>query len=341
MAAWETRLAAAAMVAAAACGVPGTAQASEGGGRPSLSIPIACALGENCWTFQYFDHDPGSGVRDYACGARSYDGHTGTDFALRDAAQIEKGVRVLAAAPGTVRAVRDGMADRLFEPADRAGLKGKDCGNGVALLHGDGWETQYCHLRKGSIRVRPGQKVETGETLGTVGLSGRTQFPHVELVVRHQGEAIDPFTGPAPDTRCGADEKSLWSPGARAELGYSPVDILAVGVTGTMPSADKAKAGLLAASALPSDSPLLAAWATLVGVKEGDSLHLSLTAPDGRVLVSNEDRLRRTQIFYFSFVGDRARSPWPPGDYVARAELVRPGAGAELRRAGETVVRVR
>lgn len=341
MAAWGVRVAAAAVLAAALLGTHGGAQAADGSGGPSLSIPIACAIGDDCWAFQYFDHDPSPGARDYACGARSYDGHTGTDFALRDAAQIEKGVRVVAAAPGTVRAVRDGMADRLFEPGDSAALKGKDCGNGVAVTHGGGWETQYCHLRRGSIRVRPGQAVDAGDTLGTVGLSGRTQFPHVELVVRHEGKAIDPFTGPVPATGCGSNAKSLWNAGARAALDYSPVDILAVGVTGTRPSAEKAKAGTLAASALPAGSPLLAAWATLVGVREGDILRLSLTAPDGSVVVSKEDRLRRTQIFYFSFVGDRARSPWPPGDYVARAELVRAGAGAELRRTGETVVRVR
>ena len=332
-------LAAAAMMAAASFGASAGARAAAG--TPSLSLPIACTIGSDCWAFQYFDHDPGPGARDYACGARSYDGHTGTDFALRDTAQIEQGVRVLAAAAGTVRAVRDGMADRLYEPADRAALQGNDCGNGVAVTHGDGWETQYCHLRRGSVRVRPGQTIDAGETLGTVGLSGRTQFPHVELVVRHENQVIDPFTGTASGTECGTDAKSLWSARARAALDYSPVDILAVGVTGTMPSVEKAKAGLLAASTVSAGSPLLAAWATLVGVKEGDSLRLSLIAPDGRVVVSKEDRLSRTQIFYFSFVGDRARSAWPAGDYVARVELTRPGSGAGLRRIGEAVARVR
>lgn len=308
---------------------------------PSLSLPIACTLGRDCWAFQYFDHDAGPGARDYACGARSYDGHTGTDFALRDAGEIEKGVRVLAAAPGTVRAVRDGMPDEVFDPENAARVKDKDCGNGVAVSHGGGWETQYCHLRRGSVRVKPGQRVDEGTTLGTVGLSGRTQFAHVELVVRHEGKAVDPFTGGGDSKNCGRQQESLWSKHAIAALDYSPVDILGVGVTGTMPSAEKARAGRLNASTLPADAPLLAAWVTLVGVREGDRLRLSLVAPGGAVVASQEDRLKKTQIFYFMFVGDRARSPWPAGNYVARAELTRPTAGRDLSRTAEAVVRVR
>jgi len=337
----KARLAAAAVALSACIGIPGEGEAAGRNAVPSLSLPIACALGRDCWAFQYFDHDDGPGARDYACGARSYDGHTGTDFALRDAGEIEKGVRVLAAAPGTVRAVRDGMADEVFEPENAALVKDKDCGNGVAVSHGGGWETQYCHLRRGSVRVKPGQRVDAGTTLGTVGLSGRTQFAHVELVVRHEGKAVDPFTGAGDGKGCGPGQASLWGKQAIAALDYSPVDILGVGVTGTMPSAEKARAGRLNASTLPADAPLLAAWVTLVGVREGDGLRLSLIAPGGTIVASQEDRLKKTQIFYFMFVGEKAHSAWPAGDYVARAELTRPASGRDLSRTAEAVVRVR
>ena len=78
---------------------------------PALDLPIACAVGTDCWVVNYVDLDPSVETRDYACGKATYDGHKGVDFAIRDLAAMAKGVPVLAAAPGTVEGVRDGMAD--------------------------------------------------------------------------------------------------------------------------------------------------------------------------------------------------------------------------------------
>src|SRR5690606_14825578 len=68
----------------------------------ALAQPIACELGRDCEIQNYVDLDPGAGVTDYRCGVRTYDGHSGTDFRLRDMAQQAQGVAVLAAAPGVV-----------------------------------------------------------------------------------------------------------------------------------------------------------------------------------------------------------------------------------------------
>ena len=145
----------------------------------------------------FFDHDPGPDRRDYACGRLSYDGHSGTDFRVADVPAMMRGVTVVAAAPGTVKAVRDGMADIRLAEIGREALKGREAGNGVVIDHGDGWETQYSHLRKGSTLVRPGQTVEAGTPLGRIGMSGQAEFPHVDFAVRHDGQEIDPFTGTA------------------------------------------------------------------------------------------------------------------------------------------------
>jgi hypothetical protein len=48
---------------------------------------------------------------DFRCGRRTYDGHDGTDFAVRDQLAMEQGVKVLAAADGTVLRLRDGIRD--------------------------------------------------------------------------------------------------------------------------------------------------------------------------------------------------------------------------------------
>lgn len=84
---------------------------------------------------------------------------------------MEQGVSVLSAAPGIVRRVRDGVKDvALKTPASREAMTGRECGNGVLIDHGDGWETQYCHLKLRSVRVTVGQQIERGDELGLIGL---------------------------------------------------------------------------------------------------------------------------------------------------------------------------
>src|SRR5262245_24798549 len=128
-----------------------------------LGVPIACELGKDCFLQQYVDRDPGPGIKDYACGAVTYDGHKGTDIRVRTTADVQKHVAVLAAASGIVIGVRDGMRDHLVRTQeDRAAVADHECGNGVRIDHGDGWQTQYCHLRQASVRVNKGQQIAAG-----------------------------------------------------------------------------------------------------------------------------------------------------------------------------------
>jgi murein DD-endopeptidase MepM/ murein hydrolase activator NlpD len=105
-------------------------------GAFELAFPAGCTLGQDCYIQQYHDHDPGPEATDYTCGPLSYDGHDGTDIALPTRADMAAGVAVLAAAPGVVKGLRDGVADAAPFPT------GQDCGNGVVIDHGNGWETQ-------------------------------------------------------------------------------------------------------------------------------------------------------------------------------------------------------
>ena len=168
-----------------------------------LAWPVACALGETCHIQNAVDHDPGPGARDALCGPMTYDGHDGTDIALPTLADQAAGVEVRAAAGGVVRGIRDGMADALQGQPGAPDVAGRECGNGVAIAHPGGWETQYCHMARGSIAVAEGQAVTERTVLGRVGLSGQTEFPHLHLTLRRDGIAVDPF---APDdaATCGA-----------------------------------------------------------------------------------------------------------------------------------------
>ena len=122
----------------------------------TLSFPLQCTLHETCFIQNYVDTDPSPERQDYRCGEATYDGHKGTDFRVVSVTDAKQGVPVIAAAAGRVKAIRDGMEDRLVDK-DFDALQGKECGNGVVIDHGQGWETQYCHMRRGSIRVRQGQ----------------------------------------------------------------------------------------------------------------------------------------------------------------------------------------
>ena len=54
-------------------------------------------------------------------------------------------------------------------------------GNHVIVQHDDGTYAAYGHLRRGSVRVAPGQRVTTGQVLGAVGNTGNTTEPHLHV----------------------------------------------------------------------------------------------------------------------------------------------------------------
>ena len=108
---------------------------------------------------------------------------------------MAKGVQVLAAAAGTVLRLRDGMDDVSIRVTGADAVKDREAGNSLIIDHGNGWETQYGHLRKGSIIVKPGQTVTAGQPIALMGLSGNTEFTHTHFEVRHNGKPVDPYTG--------------------------------------------------------------------------------------------------------------------------------------------------
>nr|WP_165388280.1 M23 family metallopeptidase [Sphingomonas populi] len=56
-------------------------------------------------------------------------------------------------------------------------------GNHVVLDLGDGQYAHYFHMRAGSVRVRPGERVRKGEVIGMIGSSGDAREPHVHLEI--------------------------------------------------------------------------------------------------------------------------------------------------------------
>jgi murein DD-endopeptidase MepM/ murein hydrolase activator NlpD len=298
-----------------------------------LEVPLKCRFGENCFIQQYFDHDTGPAAKDFRCGPMTYDGHDGTDLRLPTLAEQQKGVDVLAAAAGTVRGTRDGMDDVNIRLAGAESVKGRECGNGVVLVHPGGWETQYCHMAKGSVRVRNGQSVAAGEVLGRVGMSGDAEFPHLHFAVRRGTEKGDPFAWGATPAACSSG-KSLWSEKAAAALAYHSPTVLNTGFAPMPVSMDDVESGRAAGAKLAQDSPNLLAFVRAIGLRQGDVQILTVRGPGGVAFARTEvPPLESNKAQWLQFVGKRRTADsWPRGVYEAQYEVKRDGATALLRR---------
>lgn len=290
-------------------------------GAFELGLPIDCHLGESCFIQHFPDHDPSPQAQDYACGSLTYDGHDGTDFALPSLAAMQEGVAVLAAAEGVVRGVRDGRPDISVSDPAAPTLDGMDCGNGLTILHADGFETQYCHLKQGSVRVKPGDHLQAGTVVGEVGLSGNTEFPHLHLTLRRNGVVVDPA---APDAQaCGQTGPDLW----QADLPPPTGGIITTGFAAQIPEFEAIKAGSVPPPDMQAAAMVL--WAYLYGTRAGDLLLLDLAGPEGRIL-ADRILLTRTQAQSFRAIGKRLRAAgWPPGAYSGTATLSRDGTAID------------
>lgn len=290
-----------------------------------LGIPIDCDLGKDCFVLLYPDRDPGPEAVDFGCGRQTYDTHKGTDFAIPDAQAMARGVPVIASAPGTVLRVRDGIADRrIRNDADKQAVDNIECGNGVVIDHGGGWETQYCHMRNGSVAVTQGTKVETGTVLGMVGNSGLASFPHVHLSVRYEGAVVDPFVGPNAGPGCQVESHPIWAD----NLTYIPTGLIRAGFSGEAPTMDALWDGDFSDSSFNKDIPQLLFWIHAYGVLKGDEVKFRLTAPNGEVVAQSQQPIANPSRSWMGYVGKRntLERPIIPGTWRGEYQLIRNGS---------------
>jgi Peptidase family M23 len=275
-----------------------------------LGLPVACEIGKTCWVQNYFDRDPSPTVKDYACGGQTYDGHDGTDIRVLNTGATAD---VIASAAGVVKGVRDGVADHLMRTeADRAAVGNRECGNGVVIDHADGWQTQYCHMRQGSVAVKTGDKVEAGAKLGEVGYSGMAAFPHVHLSVRRNDEKIDPFG----DGACGAAGNPIWSAKALTALAYEKGEVIQSGFSPAPFEMADLETGKAPAQNPSGAWPAMVAYGWAINLANGDALSVTLRGPGG-IAAENTVTLDRDKAVYMLFAGKK-RPPggWPKGEYV-------------------------
>jgi len=140
----------------------------------------------------YVDEDSAfNSILDYYCSFASYDGHMGTDIIIPTFWHMdEMTTPVLAAANGNVVYIHDGEFDRQLD------LDSTAVANLVAIEYDAGVYGLYGHLKKNSIRVEEGQNVLAGDTLGYIGSSGFSSWPHLHYeLLDFDMNMIDPWHG--------------------------------------------------------------------------------------------------------------------------------------------------
>ena len=234
---------------------------------------------------------------------------------------MEDGVNVLSAAEGRVAGLRDGMKDQILSSKNRSDFQGKDCGNGVVITHETGWTTQYCHMKQGSIRVQKGQKVAAGEILGQIGLSGRTEFPHLHLTVRKDQKVIDPFHPKDRINYTTSDQTTLW----KDPLDYRAGGLLSAGFSDAVPDYATIKAGTGTGPQLTRGSNALVLWVYGFGLQAEDVLRFEIRGPEGRIF-AHDDSMPKAQAQMMLATGlKRKQNLWPKGAYQGIVKLIRNG----------------
>jgi len=96
---------------------------------------------------------------------------------------MTSGKEIVATAKGKVTACRNSVKGYTESQAS---------GNYVTLYHGNNTYTTYCHLKYGSVKVKVGDIIEAGTTLGTKGTTGFSTGEHLHYGIKVNGSWVDP-----------------------------------------------------------------------------------------------------------------------------------------------------
>jgi len=96
--------------------------------------------------------------------------------------EVHLGIDIVAPKGTPIKATADGVV--LFA------ARQSEYGNLVVLKHPDGLTTRYAHLNKFNVQDR--ETVKKGQTIGWVGMTGRTTAPHLHYEVRLNDRPVNP-----------------------------------------------------------------------------------------------------------------------------------------------------
>lgn len=111
--------------------------------------------------------------------------HLEDGFGYRDGGEWHGGIDLLAPAGMPIVAAGAGTVVQIDY--------GGGWGQYVKIDHGQGVQTLYAHMLAGSPTVSPGQFVEAGQLIGSIGATGYATTTHVHFEVWIGGGRVDPM----------------------------------------------------------------------------------------------------------------------------------------------------
>lgn len=290
-----------------------------------FNIPIRCEINKTCWISRYMNLNTPEDPKDYQGGRLTDSDHNGVDFALRDLKQLEEGVDVLAVADGTVVGLRNHMPDIAVTPATIQFVKGKECGNGVTIDHGQGIQSQYCHMKFDSFKVKIHDRVKAGQPLGRVGLSGLSDYPHLHLTTLYKGRKIDPFLGIPTTSHNGISQKrTLWSKQALTAMPYEAAKLFNFGIAQEDPDLKKLRSGQYRYSAPLSNPPKIVGCFELFAVNKDDKIIIRLLDPHHKERTKHEVKLPKYQARIYIYSGlNKPKEGWSLGIWQFQVDYER------------------
>lgn len=289
-----------------------------------LQFPVKCTINKDCWIINYVDDDSTANWHDYKGGKQAYDGHTGTDIAIKNISQMNKGIDVVAAASGFVLTTRDGVQDKNALAQDTNQLQNIGCGNRVAIKHTNGWITDYCHMKNGSIRVKKGDFVNAGQTIGQIGLSGLTEFPHLHINVQQNNRFFDPFTGS--ERYSHGYLNPLWTPWVLNQLTYKPLIIYNVGVSNEIPSLLNIRSEKYRNNQISSNSDMIIIWLDAFHIEKGDLINVLVKNSNGTSFLTENVVVSSPNAKKLMYVGRKKPvNGFVKGTYNVQISFKRPG----------------
>jgi len=165
---------------------PAVALAPPLHGGPYLNFNGCCGLSEHRTALVAIDGTPHLFQRFAADFIRIDDrGRAASGDVTRNESFFTFGEPIYAVADGRIVRTRNNLPDipPLNEPPGSNFTTQTTLGNNVELKLRDGRYALYAHLKAGSIRVRPGQRVRSGQMLARVGNSGQTGGSHLHFQI--------------------------------------------------------------------------------------------------------------------------------------------------------------
>lgn len=290
-----------------------------------LMFPLVCEAGQACFIIGYPDMDKApDSAKDYACGPATSEADPFLRIGLPDVATLTLGLFVVAADKGRVIDASDGLPDLVASSKSQIKKGTPVCGNGIVIDHGAGMTTAYCHLKRGSIRVKTGDHVERGQVIANVGQSGVALWPQLGFSIQKNGYAIDPITGGSDAEGCGFKPRSVLEL-PEAFKTYQPAAIVNLGFAiGPQTSQNVALGKAERFAQIAPSSPTMTLWGMVVGLKKGDVVKTSLADGRGRIfhqqsLVMDKDKDRQL----INFSRQRGYAYWRAGTYTGEVIVAR------------------